>query len=113
MKKNKLPSIVTILILTLLTSILWVSFSTYRAFVAKPSESVPKEISNPITLTLDKDEIKKIESGIFFDSSQIPENIVTAALSTVPTQPILTPLPIPTPETTPSATPVSTSSATP
>ena len=105
MKKNKLPSLVTIMILTLITSILWVSLSTYRAFTAKPSESVPKEISDPITLTLDQDVIKKIESGIFFDSSQIPENVVSASSSPAPIQPTQIPLPTPILEATPTPVP--------
>lgn len=95
------------MILTLLTSILWVSLSIYRALTVRPSESVPKEISNPITPTLNQEMIKKIESGIFFDSSQIPEN-VTAPSSPVPSQseqPLSTPIPEATPTASPSATP--------
>jgi len=105
MKKNKLPSLVTTLILTLITSVFWVSLSAYRAFTAKPSDSVPKEISDPIVLTLDQTAIKKIESGIFLDSSQVPENVVTAPSPTVLTQPAELPLPTPTPETTPAPIP--------
>lgn len=105
MKKNKLPSLITILILTLITSILWVSLSTYRAFTAKPPESVPKEISDPITLTLDQTAIKKIESGIFFDSSQIPENVVAAPSPTATAQPTQSPQPTLTPEATPTPIP--------
>ncbi|OGM16156.1 hypothetical protein A2V56_00925 [Candidatus Woesebacteria bacterium RBG_19FT_COMBO_42_9] len=101
MKKNKLPSLISILIMTLITSLFWVSLSTYRAFTAKPSESVPKEVSDPINLTLDQTAIKKIESGIYFDSSQIPENVVTAPLSTPITQPTQLPQSAPTPEATP------------
>ena len=87
--------------MTLITSLFWVSLSTYRAFTAKPSESVPKEVSDPINLTLDQTAIKKIESGIYFDSSQIPENVVTAPLSTPITQPTQLPQSVPTPEATP------------
>jgi hypothetical protein len=111
MKKNKLPSLVTIMVLTLITVVFWVSLSTYRAFTAKPSENVPKEISDPITPTLDQDEIKQIESGIFFDSSQIPDNVVIASslpTSIQPTRaPSLSPTPIvtPTPQVTPTPIP--------
>ena len=105
MKKSKLPNLITILILTLITSVLWVSLSTYRAFTAKPSESVPKEISDPITLTLDQAAIKKVESGIYFDSSQIPENVVTAPTPTATAQPTQPPEPTSTPEATPTPVP--------
>ena len=94
------------MILTLITVVFWVSLSAYRAFTAKPSENVPKEISDPLTPTLDQDEIKQIESGIFFDSSQIPENVVTASSTPTSVQPTQIPLPTPTPEVTP--TPVVT-----
>jgi hypothetical protein len=109
MKKNKLPSLITIMILTLITSVLWVSFSTYRAFTAKPSESVAKEISEPINLTLDQNVIKKIESGIFFDNTQISNNVTVASASPFPILPTHTPLPTSTPSATltpaPSPTP--------
>jgi hypothetical protein len=98
MKKNKLPSLISILILTLITSVFWVSLSTYRAFTAKPSESVPKEISDPINLSLDQTAIQKIESGIYFDSSQIPDNIGALPTSVPFAQPTLQPQPIPTTE---------------
>jgi hypothetical protein len=112
MKKNKLPNLVFILILTLVTSIIWVSLSTYRAFTTKPTESVSKEISNPINLTLDKTEIQRIEAGIFFDSTQVVENVVNAPLSTSAVIPTLAPLPTPVSATS-SAVPTATSSATP
>ena len=105
MKKNKLPNLITVLILTLITGVLWVSLSTYRAFTAKPSESVPKEISDPIDPTLDQTTIKKIESGIFFDSSQIPEIVATAPIPTASAQPAQSPQPTPTLEATPTPVP--------
>lgn len=102
MKKNRLPSLITILVLTLLTSIIWVSFSVYRAITAKPPESVPSVVSNPLTPTLDTPEINKIESSIFLDNSQIPQNLVTASTPPAATP---TPAPIITPVASPSATP--------
>lgn len=48
MKKDKLPSIVSILILTLMTVILWITLSIYHAFTTKPAASVPTEISAPL-----------------------------------------------------------------
>jgi hypothetical protein len=107
MKKNKLPSLISILILTLLTCVLWVSFNVYRSLTAKPEESVPEAVSNPITPTLDENVIKKIESAIFIDSSQIPDNVAQAS-SPAPNQPVQTPLPTPVPSATPSASPSAT-----
>jgi cytoskeletal protein RodZ len=103
MKKNKLPSLITILVLTLLTSIIWVSFSVYRAITAKPPESVPSAVSAPLVPTFDTPEINKIESSLFLDNSQIPQNLITAS-----TPPKITPTPVPTvtPVASPSATPL-------
>lgn len=105
MKKNKLPSLVSILILTLLTAIVWISLSVYRVFTTKPSESVPSTVSEPLTPTLDQDTIKQIESSVFINTSEIPE-IVTGNLSSpAPIPTFQTPLPTPTPITTPIASP--------
>ena len=93
------------MILTLITSILWVSLSVYRAFAVKSTESVPNEVSDPITPTLDQEVIKKIESEIFFDSSQIPENVAVASASPAPVLPTQIPLPTPTPGVTPTPIP--------
>ena len=100
MKKNKLPSLVTIMILTQLTSILWICLNVYWAFTKKPELVVPESVSNPITVTLDQTAINKIESEIFFDSSQIPEIVTTTTSSPLPTS-------------KPQATPVASPSATP
>ena len=104
MKKDKLPSLITILVLTLLTSILWVSFSVYRAITTKPAESVPSAVSDPITPTLDQNEINKIESAIFLDNSQIPQNLIVSSSPPAPTT-LPTATPITTPTASPSATP--------
>lgn len=90
------------MIATLLTSILWVSLSVYRAVMVKPAVSVSEAISNPITPSLNQTAIKQVESGIYFDSSQIPNIVVVA--SSLPL-PIPTINPIITPAASPSATP--------
>ncbi|MEK7550602.1 MAG: hypothetical protein AAB535_02355 [Patescibacteria group bacterium] len=60
--KNKIPNIVTILILTTLTAIMWISLSVYRAVVVKPSLVVPDEISKPLVPFLDQDIIRDIQN---------------------------------------------------
>lgn len=89
MKKQKLPNLVTVLILTLITVIMWVVFDVYR-IVNKPSDpSVPAEVSEPINPTLDEETIKALENRIIFDDSQIPDNVVNPAIS-IPVQEIAT-----------------------
>jgi hypothetical protein len=67
MKKTKLPSPVTLAILTLITVVFWISFGVLRILTAKPSPKVSAEILNPLTPTLDTETLNKIESGIFFE----------------------------------------------
>jgi hypothetical protein len=110
MKKNKLPDPITILILTLLTALVWVSLNIYRALTASPAPSVPEAVSKSIKPTLNQDAISKIESAIFLNDSQIPQ--IVAGTGT--TAPAATPLPLPTPpQATQSASPNASSSATP
>ena len=98
MKKDKLPSIVSILILTLMTVILWITLSIYHAFTTKPAASVPTEISRTLNPTLDQDTVKQIESGVYLDSSKIPDNVTGSPL------PLKTPVPL-VPIVSPSASP--------
>jgi hypothetical protein len=65
MKKSKLPSLVTVLVLTLVTALTWVGFEIYRAFTTTPEPSVSEEILSPITPSLDAGTIGKIQSGLF------------------------------------------------
>ena len=79
-KKNKLPSIISILILTLLTILLWITLSVYRAFTGKPAASVPEEVSAPLTPSLDAATVKQIGEGIYLTGSEIPDNVTGSPL---------------------------------
>jgi len=105
MKKNKLPSIITILILTLVTVVAWISLNIYWALSKKPAPIVPQEVSEPLTPTLDTDSLDRIQSRLFLNDSQIPE--VNIATPVAPPVAIATPEPIPSeaPTTKPEATP--------
>ena len=110
MKKNKLPSLITVLILTLLTAVMWVGLSIYRSLSQKPAPPVPQEISNPLTPTLDSDSLTKIQSRIFLNDSQIPELTITKSPAPVP---IATPTTLASPSPIPSPTPATGSGVTP
>lgn len=108
MEKAKIPSFITILILTLVTVATWVGFSIYRALTAAPGPTVAKEILNPLNPALDTSVINQVNSRIFLDDSQIPEiNIKSPGGSAPPATPISTPV------ASQSATPVATQSAQP
>jgi hypothetical protein len=91
MKNLKIPSVISILVLTLITVIMWISLTVYRALATKPEASVPENISAPLTPTLDQDTINKIDSSLFLDDSQIPQGVITQTSTTQPTPtPIVT-----------------------
>lgn len=101
MKKNSLPRPIAILVLTLLTAVIWVGMSVYRAVVVKPSASVAENISKPLNPRLDTDTIQKIDSAIFVQDSEVPQVLTGSPTPTLPVQTLET-----TPTTSPSATPV-------
>jgi len=103
MKKPALPKPITILILTLLTSVLWVGLSIYRTVTVKPPAPVPEEISKPITPSLNTAVIQKIEARLYIPDSEVPQLNVTGT----PSSPMPSSTPMPT------VTPVATSSASP
>lgn len=67
MKKIKVPSLVTVLILTLITIIFWIIFGVFRILSSKPAVNIPKEVLEPFSPTLDSNSFDKMERGIFFE----------------------------------------------
>lgn len=64
MKKNKLPNIVILMILTLITTVFWVGTSVYRS-VTKPTPiSIPDEVLNQINPKLDITTIDQTKSRV-------------------------------------------------
>lgn len=79
MKKEKLPSLISVLILTLITVVMWVSFDVYRAITKAPESIVSAEITKTLNPTLDQESIKMVESRTLLDDSQIPEDIISSS----------------------------------
>lgn len=104
MKKSSLPKPITILILTLLTTVLWVGLNVYRTFTLKPSATVSENISRPLDPTLDTATIQQIQSAIYIPDSEIPQINAGGSKTSSPIA-TATPTPIST------ATPESSSSA--
>lgn len=73
MKKSSLPKPITILVLTLLTAIVWVGLSVYRAVTITPPQSVPENISKALNPTLNSSALEQVDSGIFFGDQDVPE----------------------------------------
>jgi hypothetical protein len=104
MKKNKIPKPISILILTLMTAVVWVSLNIYRAITITPAPDVAQNVSEALNPTLNKEAITKIESSVFFQDSEIPQISIVSTETPAP-QTVL-PSPSPSPEATVSASPL-------
>lgn len=102
MKKSRIPKQITILILTLLTTILWVGLDIYRTLTIKPTTPVSESISKPLIPMIDSETIQSIESSTYFSNSEIPPISVTPPTLPEPTS-AATPAPTIRPESSPSA----------
>ncbi len=63
--KSKLPNIVVIMILTLITAVFWISFGVYRAFSEDTPVAVPEEVITPLTPKLDSQTLEKMKTRIY------------------------------------------------
>jgi len=92
MQQTKLPNLISILILTLITALMWVGFSIFSVFTQPPTVTVPSEVLASLKPNLDTDTIGKVESSLSFNESEIPNVAFTG--SPVPTAaPTLLPTP--------------------
>jgi len=80
-KKIKIPSLVTTMILTVVTISFWIVFSVIRIFKTEKSSDIPPEILNPLKASYDKTVVDKIEKRIYFDKEQVFETAVPATSS--------------------------------
>lgn len=64
MKNKKLPSIVALMILTLITAIFWMMFSVYRSFTKPAPVTVPEEVVSQLNPKLDTETIELMSSKI-------------------------------------------------
>lgn len=62
---NKLPNVINLMILTLVTLLIWLSFTVIRSFTKEPAAVVPTEIVLPINPKLDTQTIDQMESRIY------------------------------------------------
>lgn len=67
MKKRRRPFVVNFLILTVITTLIWVVFDVYRSFTTKPKPDVPSEILAPIDPTLDKDVLDNLSKKVYLE----------------------------------------------
>lgn len=65
MKNSKLPSLVVLMILTVITVVFWIAFSVYRSFSSSPAPAVGTSITAPIVPTLDNQTVEKMKNRIY------------------------------------------------
>lgn len=61
---NKLPNVINLMILTLVTLLIWLTFTVIRSFTAEPAAVVPVEIVLPINPNLDSQTLDQIETRL-------------------------------------------------
>jgi hypothetical protein len=93
MKKQHLPSIVVVLILTVVTVVAWIALDVYRALTTKPAPPVSEQVLEPLNPVLDEESLDKLVSRNQFSEESLP----TA-------RPLATPTPAPVLIQTPEAT---------
>ncbi len=92
-KKKKLPPIVQLAILTMITSIVWVGFEVYRAFTTEPAPTLASGALTPLDPTLDASNLNALQQRLYLSDSQLtvvtpvpsPTIAPTAAASSTPT----------------------------
>jgi hypothetical protein len=81
MRRIKPPKLLYINIFTLITVVVWIVTSVLRVLLAKPEHDVPKEILVPISPTLDVSVLSEIEQRLYFEDSEIPEELFFPVIS--------------------------------
>lgn len=102
-EKIKLPSIISILILTLIAVFMWLGSDVYRAIKQPVEITVPTSVSQPLDPRLNENTINQIESRSLLNDSDIPDNVVISASSGPNSK--STPIPSATPSPQPSSAP--------
>lgn len=71
MKKQKLPTLVVIAILTTVTIVFWIIYSLYNSIVSKPVLNIPSGVLDEVSPEIDIPALDKIGQRVFFEEDQI------------------------------------------
>ncbi len=61
---NKLPNVVALMILTLVTLLIWLSFTVFRSFTMEAPPVVPPEVVLPVNPNLDTRVIDEMQQRL-------------------------------------------------
>lgn len=82
-KRKKVPSIITIGILTTITVFLWIFFEVYRILSSTPPVDVPPDILAPFSSDLDSETINSLKEKTDFDDNYL-KNYLPVISPTLP-----------------------------
>lgn len=73
MEKKKTPKLVGYAVLTTIVAVLWIIYSIYQSASKKIPLSIPEEVLSPISPSLDKSAVEKIQGRVFFEEGELVE----------------------------------------
>lgn len=68
--RRKLPNIIVITILTAITSIIWIAYSVYDAYIKGPEVKIEAEILENINPILDSEVLANLSEKVYFERGQ-------------------------------------------
>lgn len=68
--RKKLPNLVIIFILTTITSIVWIGYGIYDAYIKAPEIRIDPEVLTNISPTLDPQVLAEISEKVYFEKGE-------------------------------------------
>lgn len=62
---NKLPNVIALMILTLVTLLIWLTFTIFRSFTREAAPVVPVEIVLPVNPKLDSSTVNQMQQRLY------------------------------------------------
>lgn len=84
MQNQKLPNLVTIAVLTVITIFFWIGLEVYRVLSTKPAPSVPEEILAPLNPELDTITLDKLEERVYLEPSETGQTQIKIEIEATP-----------------------------
>lgn len=70
MRKPPTPTVVTMVVFTTVTVVLWIFISVYNILIKKVDVDVPEKLLTPIDTSLDTNALQKISEKDFYEEGQ-------------------------------------------
>ena len=82
--KPKIPPIIAIAVLTLITAIVWIFLSVYRIYVSKPAILLAPAIVEPVNPTLDKNTIEAVVNRLYIEEGSVALPTASSSANQLP-----------------------------